>query len=164
MTEDAPAPLVPREGGCNCGRVRYVLRREPLTCYVCHCHLCQKRTGSAFSMSLVVPAEGGVELTAGAPARTERVTPSGAVNASLECPDCHSRLWTRREGAPTLNLRAGALDETRDIRPVAQFWTGSAQPWAVLRDPDILSCAGQDADPAALRAAWRRMRGRPATP
>src|SRR5215472_6995201 len=44
------ATRYPIEGGCNCGEVRYRITRQPLTVYVCHCHLCQKRTGSAFSM------------------------------------------------------------------------------------------------------------------
>ncbi|MBY0329238.1 MAG: GFA family protein [Acetobacteraceae bacterium] len=149
--------IAPRDGGCNCGRIRYRLRREPLTCTICHCHRCQKRSGSAFSMSLVVPVE-GVLLLAGEPARTERVTPSGAVNASFDCPACQSRLWSRREGGPTLNLRAGTLDEAAGIRPVAQFWTSSAQAWAVLPEAEVLTYPEQAADPAALRAAWRRLR------
>lgn len=154
----SPAPYAPRDGGCNCGRIRYRLLAEPLTCYICHCHLCQKRTGSAFSLSAVIRAEGGVELLQGTPVVAERVTPSGAVNRNVVCPDCHSRIWTQRVGAPTLNLRAGTLDDPGDLRPVAQFWVSSAQPWAVLRDPDILTYAEQDADPAALRAAWRAAR------
>lgn len=80
------------------------------------------------------------------------------MNESTACPDCHSRLWTRREGAPTLNLRAGTLDETADIRPAAQFWTSSAQAWAVLPEAEVLTYPEQAADPAALRAAWRRLR------
>ena len=60
--------IAPRDGGCNCGRIRYRLRQEPLTCTICHGHLCQKRRGSAFSMSLAVLAE-GVALLAGTPAR-----------------------------------------------------------------------------------------------
>jgi hypothetical protein len=43
-------------GGCLCGSVRYRLGAEPLTSYVCHCTDCQRRTGSAFALSLIVPA------------------------------------------------------------------------------------------------------------
>jgi hypothetical protein len=42
----------------NCGAVRYLVTRPFLTAYICHCHLCQKRTGSAFSLSVVLPADG----------------------------------------------------------------------------------------------------------
>jgi len=139
-------------GGCNCGALRYRVTRPVLACYICHCHLCQKRSGSAFSMSVVLPAD-GLELTQGTALETQRRRPDGKVNHSLVCPDCHSRLITRREGAPTLNLRAGTLDETAWLRPVAQFWTASAQPWAVQRGA-ILSYAGQPEDYAPMLAAW----------
>ena len=140
-------------GGCNCGEIRYLLRRPPLTAYICHCHLCQKRTGSAFSMSLVVPA-GAVEVVAGSPQRTDRALPAGGKHFSWSCGTCASRIWTQREGAPMLNLRAGTLDDTKDLRPVAQFWTSSAQAWAIV-DHDILSYEEQPTDYAPMLAAWK---------
>jgi hypothetical protein len=140
-------------GGCNCGAVRYLVTRSFLTVYICHCHLCQKRTGSAFSMSVVLPAD-GLQLVAGELLRTERLLLNGAKNVSWLCPACYSRIYTRREGAPTLNLRAGTLDDTSRFRPVAQFWTSSAQPWALLKD-NVLSYAEQPADYAPLLAAWQ---------
>ncbi|BAY36106.1 glutathione-dependent formaldehyde-activating GFA [Nostoc sp. NIES-2111] len=27
-------------GGCQCGQIRYEIRAEPLTLYVCHCKEC----------------------------------------------------------------------------------------------------------------------------
>src|SRR5277367_509182 len=104
------APKLPIPGGCNCGEVRYLVTKTPLAAYICHCHLCQKRTGSAFSMSVVFRA-GSLEITAGDPKRTERVLPDGAKNVSWMCADCQSRIHTQREGRPTLNLRAGTLDD-----------------------------------------------------
>jgi hypothetical protein len=144
--------VLPTEGGCSCGRVRYVLHRAPLACYICHCHRCQKRSGSAFSFSLVVPAD-AVALTCGEPLATARALPKDGRNADATCPDCCSRLWTGREGGNTRNLRVGTLDDTRLVRPVAQFWTGSAQPWAVL--PDILTYVEQPSDYRPMLAAWR---------
>src|ERR1017187_3288579 len=69
MTETASRPALP--GGCNCGEIRYVVTRPFLTAYICHCHRCQKRTGSAFSMSVVIPAD-GLQIVAGKPLPTER--------------------------------------------------------------------------------------------
>jgi hypothetical protein len=142
-----------RPGGCNCGAVRYLVTRPLLTVYICHCHLCQKRTGSAFSMSVVIPAD-GLQIVAGELLRSERRLPSGARNISWLCPACYSRIYTQREDAPTINLRAGTLDDTSQIRPVAQFWTSSAQPWALIKD-DVLSYTEQPADYAPLLAAWQ---------
>ena len=76
------APKLPIPGGCNCGEVRYLVTKTPLAAYICHCHLCQKRTGSAFSMSMVIPAD-GFELVAGNPIKKERIVPGGAKSVSL---------------------------------------------------------------------------------
>jgi hypothetical protein len=145
-------------GGCNCGEVRYLITQPILTSYICHCHLCQKRTGSAFSMSVVIPVE-GFDLMRGAPLRTERRLAGGARMFAHVCPTCHSRTHTQREGRATVNVRTGTLDDTSWIRPVAQIWTSSAQPWALVRD-DILSYAEQPTDFAPLLAAWREEQAR----
>ena len=147
-------PALPVPGGCNCGQARYLLKRPPVTCYICHCHLCQKRTGSPFSMSLVLPA-GGAELTSGVTGDARRVLPSGAVSTFLSCPTCHSRLWSERSDRPGMGLRAGTLDDTSWVRPVAQFWTSSAQPWAIV--PGILTYDEQPTDPEPMLAAWRAL-------
>ena len=141
-----------RLGGCNCGAVRYRLTGAPLTAYICHCHLCQKRTGGPFSMSLVLPAN-SIEITEGEPERTERVLPAGGKNLAWVCAACHSRLYTQREGGPMIQLRPGTLDDTRWLKPVAQIWTDSAQPWALV--PDILSYAEQPTDYGPMLAAWK---------
>jgi hypothetical protein len=148
---------VPAVGGCNCGSLRYRITKEPLTSYICHCHLCQKRTGSAFSMSIVIPAT-GLHLEQGDPTRTERALANGSKNYSYECGECHSRLYSQREGSRTINLRAGTLDDPGRIRPVAQFWTSSAQAWAVVKEDFILSYPEQPADFGPLIEAWKAAR------
>jgi hypothetical protein len=39
------------EGGCLCGAVRYRVTDEPYLAGVCHCTLCNKRTGSAVGVA-----------------------------------------------------------------------------------------------------------------
>jgi hypothetical protein len=100
-----------------------------------------------------------VEFTAGEPHCAERVSPDGARSLLYMCSACYSRIHTRWEGRPGLNLRASTLDDTRRIRPVAQFWTSSAQPWAIV--PDILSYSEQPkaSDYADMLDAWTRSAG-----
>jgi hypothetical protein len=43
-------------GGCLCGAVRHECNAEPLGMAICHCTHCQKVSGSAFSVNIVVPA------------------------------------------------------------------------------------------------------------
>ena len=44
-------PLI---GGCQCAAMRYEIAEAPLRSYICHCTDCQRITGSAFSLAIVV--------------------------------------------------------------------------------------------------------------
>lgn len=41
-------------GGCLCGSVRYAMNADPLMVVTCHCVHCQKQSGSAFSLVVVL--------------------------------------------------------------------------------------------------------------
>ena len=60
---------------------------------------------------------------------------------------------TRSGRGARINVRAGTVDDTRAIRPVAQFFTDGGQPGALVRD--ILSNTGQPTEIAPLLAAWQ---------
>jgi len=51
--------MAPYLGHCLCGNVRHRVDLEPLMVYACHCTECQRRTGSAFAISMIdrEPAE-----------------------------------------------------------------------------------------------------------
>ena len=120
------------DGGCLCGSVRYRLSAEPLTSYVCHCTDCQRRTGSAFALSVIVPAA-ALALTRGSTSPYSAVLADGRVKRGQLCATCGTRLW----GEPLLYqairvLQPGTLDEPSLFPPVAHIWTRSAQPWVVF--------------------------------
>ena len=62
----------PFSGGCACGAVRYDCSAEPLLSFNCHCRDCQRTSGSAFALVLMVPT-GAFTITKGTP-RYYRVT------------------------------------------------------------------------------------------
>lgn len=120
-------------GGCQCGAVRYVLRRESIACYACHCRECQKQSASAFGLSLPF-ARDELELT-GEVATWRRPTDSGSFTTGHFCPACGSRLFHVSDRTPArANLKAGTLDDTSDLRARFHIWTSRKQPWIVLPD------------------------------
>lgn len=145
---------LPLAGGCQCGAVRYEIRADPMTLYACHCTECQRQSGSAFSLSLVVPRE-SVVVTGGTPKRWRRVHESGRVIQCLFCGDCGSRLWHEPERNPAVTiLKAGTLDDTRWLYPVGHIWTRSALPWPGI-PRDTVNYEMQQPDMSRFVDAWK---------
>ena len=46
-----------REGGCQCGAVRYRITGEATALFACHCSHCQRQSGSAFGLSMRLSAD-----------------------------------------------------------------------------------------------------------
>lgn len=147
---------LPMTGGCQCGAVRYEIAAKPSTLYACHCADCQRQTGSAFALSLIVPRD-AVRVTKGAPAVWERPgsqTTSGTPADCVFCLECGARLYN----LPSRNraiavVKPGTLDDTSWLKPVGHIWTASAQPW-VRFDQGTLLYEGSPPDFGALAKAW----------
>jgi hypothetical protein len=130
---------LPQTGGCQCGRLRYEITQTPTLVYTCHCTECQRLTGSAFSMALVVAAD-AFYLKGPEPRSTQRTADSGRTVTHWVCPDCGTWIWSGPRPDPAtqdaLRVLAGTLDDTSWLRPTVHFWTRNAQPWVVLPDGD----------------------------
>ena len=44
-------------GACLCGHVRFHLSGGPIVTHACHCTQCQRVTGSAFAVNLMIEAD-----------------------------------------------------------------------------------------------------------
>lgn len=120
------------QGGCQCGAVRYRLTAEPRFLAVCHCKECQRQSGSAFGMSLMI-ATAGFELLQGELEVFERTSESGRLIGCAFCPQCGVRIYHEpRYVEGILNIRAGTLDDTSGLQPQLHAWTKSKQPWLEL--------------------------------
>jgi hypothetical protein len=123
-----------RRGGCQCGNVRYRIEADPVTLIVCHCSECQRQTGSAFGMSLIVPADALV-MEGGEPKTFSRLADSGKSVVCAFCKDCGTRIYHAPEAfAATVNIKPGTLDDTSGLEPRAHVWTSSKQPWVPIPD------------------------------
>jgi hypothetical protein len=135
------------EGGCACGAVRYQLNGNPLTLYACHCTKCQTRSGSAFALHMIV-LEADLVILQGVPEA------AGELGKRKRCSACATGLWSEKRIPGLLWLRAGTLDDTRWLKPVAHVWTRSAQPWFSIPQ-DVKTFETQPEDPTELVRLWQ---------
>jgi hypothetical protein len=128
-------PELPLSGACPCGAVRFMVNALPLLVYACHCTECQRASGSSFSLSMPVAAD-SFALTSGKPRPWQRKAASGVESTSWFCGDCGGRIFGRRdERADVIVLRAGTLDDTSWLRPIAHIYLRSAQAWQRIPNP-----------------------------
>ena len=122
---------VPREGGCACGSVRYRLTDEPLFMHCCHCLNCQRQTGSAFVINVLIETD-RVELLAGEPEIVDVPRDDGSAQRIYRCPDCQIGIYSQYTWPELRFVRAGTLDEPSSVSPDVHIFTRSKLPWVEL--------------------------------
>ncbi|HVH32776.1 MAG TPA: GFA family protein [Tahibacter sp.] len=136
--EAAPqsAATAPREGGCDCRRIRYRLTDAPLIVHCCHCRWCQRESGASFALNAMIEAD-RVELLGDEPEFVPTPSASGRGQLIARCPDCRVALWSHYAGnGPFMRfVRVGTLDDPDALPPDVHIFTASKQPWVVL-SPD----------------------------
>ena len=145
---------LPLSGACQCRRVRYEISAEPLTAYACHCTECQRQSGSAFSLSMVVPRE-SIAVVSGKTKEWLRTHESGRIISCIFCDDCGVRLYHNpRANAAISIVKHGTLDNVDELQPVGHIWTRSAQKWFTI-SAEAVSYDGQQPNMSRLIAAWK---------
>jgi hypothetical protein len=117
-------------GGCSCGAVRYRLASEPLFIHCCHCLNCQRQTGSAFVINLLIEQD-RVEVLGEEPEVVE-VPRDGSAQRIHRCPHCRVAVWSEYGRPYVLFVRGGTLDEPRAIEPDVHIFTKSKVDWVTL--------------------------------
>jgi hypothetical protein len=121
------------EGGCACGEVRYRLASEPLFVHCCHCLNCQRQTGSAYVINLLIEAE-RVETLRGGPRPVSVPRDDGSTQEIWRCPACEVALLSYYGRPDVAFVRAGTLDDPAAVEPDVHIYTRSKLPW--VRIPD----------------------------
>jgi hypothetical protein len=122
---------VAREGGCSCGAVRYRLTSEPMFVHCCHCLNCQRQTGSAFVINLLLEAD-RIELLAGEPQPVDVPRDDGSTQRIYRCPTCQVAVYSEYGRPEVRFVRAGTLDEPSSVAPDVHIFTRSKVLWVTL--------------------------------
>ncbi|MBG7696548.1 GFA family protein [Streptomyces sp. MC1] len=124
-----------RTGHCLCGSVSYRFDAEPDAVVLCHCGHCQRHSGAAFSVNVLV-ARDALEVK-GTPRSYQTVgVENGNVRDRLFCGECGTPIFTILHERPGLVIvKAGTLDDPSGLRPSAEAWWRRAQDW-IAPDPD----------------------------
>ncbi len=118
------------EGGCLCGAVRYRATQDPLWVMHCHCGMCRKMSGAAFSTGAGFAPE-TFAWTKGAPTRYR----SSAKATRGFCSRCGSKLtWESLERSGVFSVSLGSLDRPEVMRPQSHNWATTRLPWLPLHD------------------------------
>jgi hypothetical protein len=120
------------EGGCACGAVRYRLTSEPLFVHCCHCLNCQRQTGSAFVINLLIEAE-RVQVDGDAVA-VDAPRDDGSAQRIYRCPACQVAMFSEYGWPEVWFVRGGTLDDPSTVRPDVHIYVRSKVPWVALPD------------------------------
>jgi len=117
------------EGGCLCGAVRYKISGELLRHVICHCRDCQRASGSAFHVGVVI-ARKDFALLRGALKTYRRIGDSGRWLDRAFCPQCGSGILHELELRPdSIVIKAGTLDNPTIVKPTYEIFVQSKHPW-----------------------------------
>jgi hypothetical protein len=119
------------EGGCSCGEVRYRLASEPLFTHCCHCLNCQRQTGSAFVINLLIEAD-RLELLAGEPKPVGVPRDDGSTQRIFRCPTCQIAVFSEYTRPDVRFVRGGTLDDPTVVSPDVHIYTRSKLDWVAL--------------------------------
>ena len=131
-------------GGCNCGQIRYQVNEKPLFVHVCHCTECQRDSGGAFNVTMLL-LEQDFRVVEGEPELKIVSRKSGKRYNSYYCRQCANPIYGMPvESRGVIVLRPGSLDDTYVVVPQAHIWVEEKQPWVIL--PTDIPCFEKEYD------------------
>ena len=111
--------------------MRYRLASDPMFVHCCHCLNCQRQTGSAFVINLLIEAD-RVQLLRGAAIPVEVPRDDGSTQRIFRCPSCQIAVWSYYGRPQICFVRAGTLDVPASVAPDVHIYVRSKLPWVSL--------------------------------
>lgn len=115
-----------REGGCQCGAVRYAVAGDPLHSALCHCVDCRRSAGAPM-VGWAAFAEAGFVVTRGEPVTFNS---SGKAMRAF-CGRCGTGLFYRNEEVlpGIVDIQSATLDDPDALPPDAHIQTAERLAW-----------------------------------
>ena len=128
--------MTTRKASCSCGALAVECAGEPDSVSICHCHECQRRTGSVFG------AQGRFQRSQitvkGAPRLYTRAGDSGGTVTFSFCGDCGSTVFWVPSGLPeSVMVAVGAFADADFPRPVRTVYEARRHAWAGFPELDV---------------------------
>jgi hypothetical protein len=120
-------------GRCQCGQITYEITGDLIATAVCHCDHCQRQSGAAFSVNLIVH-ESQLAVSGELSTFEDRGEHGDAVYVYRRfCGQCGTPIVSALvEPAGILAVKAGTLDDRSGVTPTVEVWCDHKQPWVEL--------------------------------
>ena len=117
-------------GQCLCGAFRFEIDGPVGEVRLCHCDLCRRASGTAFSANACIPIK-RYRLVDGMDVVREYESSPGANRAF--CSRCGSPVFARVKADPEyIRIRLGTLSREAQATITAHVWVGSKASWDQL--------------------------------
>jgi hypothetical protein len=121
---------VQREGGCQCGAVRYRITGDPVMTAICHCSMC-RRAHAAPAVAWAMFQESQVSFLNGEPSAYASSPPA----RRGFCSACGTPICFTASFIPGLiDITIGSLDHPEDLPPTLHYWDTRRLPWVQFAD------------------------------
>jgi hypothetical protein len=125
--------MATREAACSCGQLRVTVVGDPFQVTMCHCHACQRRTGSAFGLQAGYDTDRvQIEGRSREYARTS-TEPDRSAHTFHFCPDCGGTVYYTHADAPqVVDVMVGAFADRDFPAPSVSTYGVRRHRWVVL--------------------------------
>jgi hypothetical protein len=123
--------MTTRTASCSCGQLTAEVSGDPVRVSICHCHACQRRTGSVFGAQARF-ARASVEVT-GKGTDFVRVGDEGGRFRFTFCPQCGATLYYVQEGhEERIAIPVGAFADSNFPAPSFSVYEERMHAWVVV--------------------------------
>jgi hypothetical protein len=120
-----------RTATCSCGQLTVTVTGDPVRVSMCHCHACQRRTGSVFAVQARFRPTDVVE--SGDAREWSRIGDDGGHISFRFCPTCGATVsYTIAEMPDLVAIPVGAFADATLPAPTYSVYEVRKHPWVAL--------------------------------